>query len=293
MRRLVLGCGYLGLRVARLWKGAGDEVFALTRSAEHAATFEQEGISAVRGDVTDRSSLAALPDVDTVVWAVGLDRAAGHTQHAVYVDGLKNAFDALRGRARRWLLVSSTSVYGQTDGSWVDETSPCEPKQPNGRVCLEAEQTFWREVELQPAVAGHVLRFAGIYGPGRLLQRVAALKSGIVLSGKPDAWLNLIHVDDGAKVVALAAETAEPSSTWLVVDDHPLVRRDYYVRLAELVGAPIPEFEQLPQLASQSGDRNKRCSNRRVREVLRAELRYPTFELGLPNAVSRSESALP
>lgn len=288
MRRLVLGCGYLGLRVARLWQAAGDEVFALTRSEVHGAAFEQEGITPVRGDVTERGSLDALPEVDTVVWAVGLDRSTGQTQHSVYVEGLKNAFDALRGRARRWLLVSSTSVYGQNDGSWVDESSPCEPKQPNGRVCLEAEQTFWRGIEEQRGVTGHILRFAGIYGPGRLLQRVAALKSGIVLSGRPNAWLNLIHVDDGARIVDLASRTNEPNGTWLVVDDRPLERREYYVRLAQLVGAPNPEFEQLPQLVSASGDRNKRCSNRRIRELLGVKLVYPTFETGLPHAVGQS-----
>ncbi|MEO2092124.1 MAG: sugar nucleotide-binding protein, partial [Gemmataceae bacterium] len=91
----------------------------------------------------------------------------------------------------RLLYISSTSVYGQTDGAWIDETSPTEPLEESGRVILEAEQTLR---QFRPDAV--VLRFAGIYGPGRVLRKASLLK-GEPVPGDPDRFINLIHVDDG------------------------------------------------------------------------------------------------
>ena len=98
-----------------------------------------------------------------------------------------------------WLHVSSTSVYGQEDGSWVDEDAPCQPTDTNGEIVLEAEQTLRRQ---RPDAS--ILRFAGIYGPGRLM-RTASLLAGEPMRGDPDRWLNLIHRDDGARVLAFSS----------------------------------------------------------------------------------------
>jgi nucleoside-diphosphate-sugar epimerase len=286
MHKLIIGCGYLGLRVARAWLEAGDQVAALTRSHERAAQFQALGIEPVVGDVTAPESLLGLPEADTVLYAVGLDRTTGHSQRHVYVDGLRNILDALEGRVRRqFLYVSSTSVYGQTDGQWIDETSPCQPERANGVVCLDAEnlvrERFSSTSHDDPPVAC-VLRLAGIYGPGRLIARVASIQSGEPLAGNPDAWLNLIHIDDAVRAVLACESRGRPGATYLVCDDEPPTRREYYETLARLVGAPRPTFTEATGEAANS--LNKRCSNRRLREELQVELQYPTIAAGLPHA---------
>src|SRR5918994_7024885 len=134
---LVIGCGYLGRRVAALWRDSGRRVAALTRgrTAELAAL----GLEPVVGDVLVPDSLRRLPEVSTVLYAVSLDRSSGRSMREVYVTGLGNVLAALPPGGQ-FLYVSSTSVYGQADGSEVDESSPTEPVEESGRVVLNAEK---------------------------------------------------------------------------------------------------------------------------------------------------------
>lgn len=292
MQRLIIGCGYLGWRVARRWVAAGDRVAALTRSAETADKLRAEGVEPYLGDVLQADSLSQLPAVDTVLWAVGWDRSSGRSQQEVYCGGLENGLRQLAGRCSRFVYVSSSSVYGQSAGEWVDEDSPCHPLQPNGQVCLAAEPLVNGLNKKCGTARGIVLRLSGIYGPDRLLSRVETLRSGEPLSGNPDGWLNLIHVDDAAQAVMLAAEIPDPRPVYLVSDDEPLLRRDYYSLLAELVGAPSPQFAD--NAAQAGGSRtqgfNKRCRNTLARESLGWTLTYPTFRQGLPQAVGQCQS---
>src|SRR5262245_35823278 len=141
-RKLIIGCGYLGRRVARRWIAQGETVFALTRSAERAGEFRGSGIEPIVGDVTDPASLAELTAVETALYAVGFDRDSGKSIREVYVCGLENLLNRDAGKIRRFLYISSSSVYGQNSGEWVDESSDCRPESENGRVCLEAEQVL-------------------------------------------------------------------------------------------------------------------------------------------------------
>jgi nucleoside-diphosphate-sugar epimerase len=150
--RLIVGCGYLGSRVGQRWLAEGGRaqnglaegghVHVVTRSRQRAANLKEQGYAPIVADVTDRASLARLPPVSTVLYAVGFDRAAGSSMRQVYVDGLAAVLDALPAGVRRLIYISSTSVYGQTDGSWIDEDSPTVPTRENGRICLEAERTL-------------------------------------------------------------------------------------------------------------------------------------------------------
>lgn len=280
MDLLVIGCGYLGQRVAAAWPG---RVSALTRSPERAAGFAARGWRPLVGDVCDRASLSQLPDVDAVLYAVGYDRSAGRPQAEVAVDGVQHVLERLAGRCRRFVYVSSTSVYGQSDGGWVDEDSPCEPVQPGGQSALAAEQRV--RSACGPATAS-ILRLAGIYGPQRVLAKVETLRSGEPLAGIGDAWLNLIHVDDAATVATAALTRAEFAGTWLVCDGHPATRADYYARLAALLGAPPPRFDADAPAKRGSGGWNKRCSNRRLMTVLGQPLQFPSYRDGLMAALA-------
>lgn len=292
MRRLIIGCGYLGTRVAARWLAAGDSVSALTRSAENAAGLRSQGISPVVGDVMRPETLAALPDVDTVLWAVGWDRTSGISQRDVYVNGLQHVMQQISRRAERLIYISSTSVYGQSNGEWIDEASVCEPSQPNGQACRDAELSLgqWRPFGIDSPLTT-TLRLSGIYGPARLLSRVAALKSGEPIAGNPDAWLNLIHVDDAAAAVTLSADRKIPCPLCLISDNEPMTRRAYYSALAELVGAPRPRFaeEDPAQGTAGGGTRtvglNKRCRNAYARRMLNWTPQFPTYREGLVHAV--------
>lgn len=288
MRKLIIGCGYLGRRVAALWMRDGHEVFALTRSEARADELRSAGIEPVVGDVLDRASLRGLPEAETALLAVGLDRSSGRSQREVYVDGLENVVTELRSRAGRFISISSTSVYGQTGGEWIDEDSPCAPNRPNGEVCLDAERVLWRLTAGWRGVSAIVLRLAGIYGPGRLLQRMASLRSGAILTGNPEAWLNLVHVDDAARAVLSCEARGRTGATYLVCDDRPILRREYYAALAALVGAPAPAFETPAADSLDRNDLNKRCSNRRMRSELGVVLEFPTITEGLPNAIGEN-----
>jgi nucleoside-diphosphate-sugar epimerase len=265
---LILGCGYLGRVVARRWLAAGHRVAALTRS--RADELRALGIEPVLGDVTDPA--LRLPAADTVLYAVGLDRSSGLSMRAVYVGGLANVLPALPD-VRRFVYVSSTSVYGQTGGEWVDESSPTGPAEESGRVVLECERLL-RERRADAVV----LRFAGLYGPGRVIRR-AAVERGEPLAAEPDGWLNLIHVEDGARAVLAAAERGQPGAICNVADDRPATRREFYAEMAALLGAPPPRFTATVERS------NRRVSNRRMRAELGVDLQFPDFRAGLRDAI--------
>lgn len=292
MRKLIVGCGYLGRRVAHQWLAAGDMVYALTRSPQHAEEFRQLGLHPVIGDVMQASSLNDLPSVDTVLYAVGLDRTSGFSQRDVYVDGLRNVLTVLRDKVHRFLYISSTSVYGQNSGEWVDENSECHPTRPNGQVCLDAEQLVREFFPQDPAgssASATIFRLAGIYGPDRLLSKIQTLRQGSVLRGNPLGWLNLIHVDDAVRVLQACETAAKTSPCYLVADDQPMPRLEYYSLLASLVDAPPPQFEPVTPAADSTGKGlNKRCSNARLHADLGVRLAYPSYREGLPHALNAS-----
>jgi nucleoside-diphosphate-sugar epimerase len=286
MQALIIGCGYLGRRVAALWQSSGHSISALTRTEENARDLRLIGIEPIKGDVLEPESLQALPAADVVLYAVGYDRHAGATKRDVYVQGLTNVLLEIAPRIGRFFYVSSSSVYGQDAGEWVDESSVCEPTTESGRTCLDAEAVVRSFLPIDPGRAT-ILRFTGLYGPGRLLRRVESVRAGEPIPANPEAWLNLIHVDDGARIIDMLAGRRDQTPTFVVTDNRPIRRSEYYTRLAALVGGPSPSFE--PTTADR-GSLNKRCSNARLREELGDVLRFPTIEVGLPAALT-NESA--
>jgi nucleoside-diphosphate-sugar epimerase len=284
MRKLVIGCGYLGKRVAAKWSAAGDEVFALTRSPQRAEEFRSRGWQPLLGDVMEPASLKKLPVVDAVLYAVGFDRAAGYSQREVYVEGLKNALEALADRAGKWIFISSTSVYGQDQGEWIDETSPCHPTKPNGQICREAEQLF-QQFFPPGQTQAQILRLAGIYGPGRLLRRVSDLKAGKPIAGDPEGWLNLIHAEDAVATILACEERGEPGAVYLVSDDRPVRRREYYSLLAELVGGSCRRSTP-PKSPGTPRAWENAVPTARIRGELGIRLMYPTIREGLPQAIA-------
>jgi nucleoside-diphosphate-sugar epimerase len=244
--RLVVGCGYLGRRAAARWLARGERVVGTTRSPARTAELAAAGIEPTVIDVTAPSSgwaslLARTGLPRTVLWSVGFDRATGRSSREVHVDGLGKLLDALAAHEgtppARVIFSSSTGVWGDEAGSVVSEASPPRPSREAGRVLVEAEALL----ASHRAGPGTALRFAGLYGPGRL-PRLADLRAGRPLTADPESWLNLIHVDDAAAIVEGVADAAEPRPLYLVADGRPIRRSDWYTRLADLTGSPTPTW---------------------------------------------------
>ncbi len=278
MKRLVMGCGYLGQRVADHWRAAGDEVHVMTRSRERARQLATAGFAPLVGDVTEPRSLPSLPATDTVLWAVGFDRSSGRSQRDVYVQGWDNLLVRLPPETGRIIYVSSTGVYGQQDGSWVDEQSDCRPQRPGGQACLDAEQLLLASRWSSRAI---ILRLAGIYGPQRI-PRLAQVLAGVALPSDPQATINLIHVDDAASAVAAAALWAGvPPALFLIADDQPVLRQSFYQELARLYEAPPPVFTPPPDGARGRASSHKRVANGRMKDELGVVLRFASYREGL------------
>ena len=206
--RLVVGCGYLGRHVANRWVAERQEVFAITRSHKHADEFVRAGIRPIVADVMRLESLSGLPAAATVLYAVGYDRTQASGIEEVYLRGLVNVLNALPSSTGRVIYVSSTGVYGDFAGEWIDEQTPCFPERSGGKACLAAEEALAAHPRGADSI---VLRMAGIYGPGRIPSR-EALESGRTIAAPANGWLNLIHVDDAARVVLAAEQIAARSS---------------------------------------------------------------------------------
>ena len=288
MDKLIFGCGYLGRRVAQRWLAAGHRVYAVTRRAERATELAAEGLVPIVADVIDAGTLGGLPAAETVLFSVGYDRGAGHSIDRVYVEGLRAVLDALPSPAPRLIYTSSTGVFSQDDGSWVDERSVCDPLRRGGRACLAAERVLAEHPVGRRSI---VLRLAGLYGPGRI-PRLDDLRAGRPIAAPGHGHLNLIYVDDAASVVLAAENKAQPPRLYLVSDGQPTSRRDFYRELARQLDAPPPRFEAPPPdapAAIRAGS-DKRVRNARMLAELGVSLDCPSFCHGLAAAVSEAAS---
>ena len=288
MRRIVFGCGYLGHRVAKLWRERGDLVHVTTRSADRGHELSAEGFHPIQLDVTVPDTLSGLPEVDTALIAIGFDRSAGLSIHETYVTGLTNLLAAIQPRPSRIIYISSTGVYGQSDDGWVDEQSACRPEREGGRACLAAEQLL-RNHEFGPRAI--ILRLAGIYGPGRI-PHFDRIVGGQPIPVQPSGYLNLIHVDDAARTVIAAGERAMPPKIYVVADGTPVRRGEFYAEVARRTGSPAPVFLE-PRVGSSATFRSagsKRVSNHKLLQEMEIAFSFPDYRTGL-EAIFRSKPA--
>jgi nucleoside-diphosphate-sugar epimerase len=279
MAKLIFGCGYLGERVAKLWSDGGGDVLAVTRTVERGRELAQGYALPIIGDVVARMQLPLPQGIRTVLFAIGNDGNRGRSVHEVFVGGLSHALASLSPNVERFIFISSTGVYGQVDGETVDEDSPCHPLRESGRACLAAEEALRRSSFAKKAI---ILRMAGIYGPGRI-PRAPDLIDNKPIDAPANGWLNLIHVDDAARLIALAARKLAPPRTFVVSDGRPVERKEYYAELARLLGAPPPRFVESPSPspAAARASSDKRVNPRRIMEALHPELLYPSYREGL------------
>ncbi|ELY51575.1 SDR family oxidoreductase [Natronococcus jeotgali] len=294
MRVAILGCGYVGRELGRQLLERGHEAIGVRRSDDGIERLEGDGIDPIRADLTDPTDLEAVPDVDAVVFAAssgGRDAAAARE---IYVEGLETAIGAFGERENppeRLVYTSSTGVYGDHGGDWVDEETPIEPMTEKTEVLAEAERIA-RETPPEYGFDGTVARYAGLYGPDRY--RLERYLEGPVTAG----YLNMVHRDDAAGAVRhlLEADRAR-GEVVQVVDDEPVEKWTFADWLADEAGLERPpkrtkaerlEDDDLSETARRRILASKRCSNARLRE-LGYELAYPTFREGYREAIAARE----
>jgi nucleoside-diphosphate-sugar epimerase len=291
MRIAILGCGYVGLALGRRLDAAGHRVVGIRRSKEGLREVSEAGLEPVEADVTVPKTLTRVPDVDGVVYAVSSGRRGSvAAARRTYVDGLAATVDEFAGRGSppdRLVYTSSTGVYGDHGGDWVDEDTSLRPDTDRGEVLVEAESAALEAADR--GIDGTVARFGGLYGPGRY--RLDRYLEGPVTEG----WLNLLHRDDAAGAVAhlLTGDLAR-GEVVVCVDDEPVRKEALAEWLATQCGRAPPATRSVEERLS-AGDLSpgarariraqKRCSNAKLRG-LGYEFAYPTYREGYREAVA-------
>ena len=272
------GFGYSALALARLLIASGWVVTGTCRSTEQAAALREAGFSAVLFDRHRPVDLAVLDGVTHLLVSVPPDARGDPV-----LDRHGEDIAALPGL--RWLgYLSTTGVYGDGGGGWVDETARLLPTGERGRRRVAAEQG-WLGLWDDRGVRVHIFRLAGIYGPGR--SAFDALRAGTARRiDKPGQVFSRIHVEDLATVLVASIGRPRPGAVYNVCDDDPAPPQAVVAHAARLLGVPPPplvplEDAGLSPMARSFYDDNKRVSNRLIKTELGVSLHYPHFRAGL------------
>lgn len=269
MRILIAGCGYVGSALARRLVQDGHDVFGLRRRPAPLP----EGVVAVVADLTSMSALAAIPgSLDACVTAISPDKRAPDAYTDAYVRAVRNLRSQLEDESpdlHRWVFTSSTAVYGQKSGEWIDEETSTSPSSFAGRTLLEGEGLVLGSDVALPTV----LRLGGIYGPGRT-RLVDTVRRGQATCPPEPTWTNRIHRDDAAGAIRHLLSLEAPDRVYLGVDTEPTERCELLTWMSQQLGVPPPG-----RGGPGSTRGNKRASSARLQASGYA-FRYPTFREG-------------
>ena len=270
---MIAGCGDVGGRLGQQLSAAGWTVYGLRRSV----ALLPQGIRPVAGDLHADACPAAWPSeaLDYLVYCAAATEHDEAGYRAAYVDGLRRVLTWLAQysqRPKRLLFVSSSGVYGQQLGEWVDEQSPAEADSYSGRIMREAEQ-----LALNSGLPASLVRLTGLYGPGRewLLKQV---RQGYRVVSEPPLYGNRIHVDDAAGLLAYLlqadARGVALDNCYIGVDDQPAPLHDVVAWLREQL-----EISHWSDDSTVRRSGSKRCSNGRAR-ALGWTPQYPSYREG-------------
>jgi nucleoside-diphosphate-sugar epimerase len=295
-RALIVGCGYVGLRLARRLTSQGVAVMGTTRTPARLAQIEAAGAVPALADAMDPATLRPL-----VAWRphVVFDTVRPHRTGAdrYTVENTDNVVAALaEAPPEAVVYVSSTSVYGRREGELTDEDTPVAPSSPAGEARVAAEGAYldaWRDHGLPVRIC----RVPGIYGPGRTLRE--RLESGAYRRLDDEShWVSRIHVEDLAAGLIGAWRKGVPGGIYLLCDDQPVTGEEYAALTAGLLGLSLPPAVSRDdirhELTASAFERRvgaRRCSNRRMREELGVTPLYPSVHVGVPAAL-REEGAI-
>jgi len=265
---LIAGCGYIGEPLADALHASGEVVTALTHSNNSADALSGEkpypihacDIGSLESLIASQPAIASIGNTTQIVHCASSGRGGAEAYQRVYLSGCQNLIEAFP--STRLLFTSSTSVYPQTDGSWVDEQSLADPQRETGQLLRNAEDTVLQ-------ASGTVARLAGIYGPGRSVILKRFLEGHSTIDGETsDAlgrFLNQAHRDDiVSAILHLLSTPRAAGEIYNISDDLPLAQRDCYTGLSRLFGLPFPPVAP-PNMKRKRGWTHKRISNAKLR----------------------------
>jgi dTDP-4-dehydrorhamnose reductase len=281
MKLFAFGLGYCALDFIARFGDLFDEIAGTVRTPEKAAALASEKIQTFVFN-TDREDpamaekmLAADVLLVSIAPGVSVDPVLARFGHRI----------ANQRHPQIIIYLSTIGVYGDWKGEWVDETRPPNPASPRSVTRLHAEKS-WAAIGKGVDKTVHILRLAGIYGPGR--NALVNLKEGRAHRYvKADQVFNRVHVEDISRAIAAAIAHVGPGGVWNVSDDAPSPPQDVVAYAAQLMGIePPPEedvetAENLSPMTRSFYSENKRVSNRRLKEELRVDLAFPTYRAGL------------
>lgn len=278
-RVLIVGCGDIGLRLAGLLRARGGRApLGLVRDPGRVAELRAVGVRPLAGDLDDRRSLARLAGVADWVVHLAPPPAAGDRDRRS-----RALLAALARRAppRRLVYVSTSGVYGDCGGAWLDETRPPRPRSERARRRLDAERRL-RDFARRRRVRLTVLRAPGIYAGDRLpAERLR--RSTPALRAEEDVYTNHVHADDLARACLHALCRGRPLRVYHACDGEPLRAGDYLDAAADALGLPRPPRialadapARLPATLLSFLSESRRLSNRRLSTELRLRLRFPS-----------------
>ena len=293
MRVLIVGCGYIGLPLGEELVKQGHETFGLRRSPGAEANLRSAGIKLLLADITKPEQLTQLPaSYDWVVNCVSASGGGVEGYREVYLEGMRNLIAWLGvASLKKLVYTSSTSVYGQNDGSLVEENSPTEPEAETAKTLVETERVLL-EAARQTKFPGVILRLAGIYGPGRGYWFKQFLKDEARIDGTGARILNMIHRDDVIGAIIAALKSGCPGEVYNAVDDEPVSQLNFFQWLCGPLGKELPPA--LPEDADaehKRGVTNKKVSNRLLKMELGYQFKYPTFRQGYSAEIQRLDRA--
>jgi nucleoside-diphosphate-sugar epimerase len=292
-RAVIVGCGYVGRRLAERLLAMGLWVAGTTRNEFRAAELRRLGVEPVVGRLDDRETLRRLDELGPhlLVYLVPPQTGGPDPLEAVLASTARAPLEA-------FVYASSTSVYGDRGGRWVDESALVQPAHASARARHAGERAVAGATWTYQTPA-RICRIGGVYGPGRTLRRRLEAGGCVLVRGR-DPWVNRIHVDDLVEGLVAAWRRGGDGRVYNLVDDEPH-RASEFVRLAaELHGAAEPVWLDADEAARRLGGgalgrrlESRRVRNRRLREELGVRLRYPSFREGLPAAVAAERAGSP
>ena len=291
MRVLIVGCGYVGFPLATELVRLGHDVFGLRRSSPSDGAMKSAGVTPLHADISKPDTLRDLSrDYDWVVNCVASGGGGEEEYRQLYLQGMRNLVEWLvvPGAGKpRFLYTSSTGVYGQNDGSVVDESSATEPTTDTAKVLLEAEScllTAGRERSF-PAI---VLRSSGIYGPERGYLLKQFLRGDARIEGSGERILNMIHRDDLIRAIIAALVHGRAGEIYNVTDDSPVSQLEFFKWLATTLGKPLPLATTVNLVEPRKrGLTNKRISNAKLKRELGFRFNYPNYQAGYSAEIDR------
>jgi nucleoside-diphosphate-sugar epimerase len=276
-RVVIAGCGFLGEAAAAFFSESGWEVLGIRSRVHSLPSLSSKSYEIRALDIAGPFTIEPTwRHVDALVHCAGPEQATAESYRLVYVEGLRNACHAFA--PRQVIFTGSTSVYAQTDGSWVDETSETQPNRETGHILLEAEAIALN-------AGGLVTRLSGLYGPGRSVLMRKFLAGEAVLEGEGNRWVNQVHRDDAARaIVQLIKRRARPG-IYNVTDNTPATQLQVYSWLADHFHRPLPSFGPA-DLQRKRGWTSKRVSNRKLREADWQPL-FPAYRDAIPSLIEK------